>query len=343
MDRRVAVILGLAGVLCLSACGQGAVSLAEVAEVADKAGDPPLETPTELLDAALNCSEFTHPERQAVLLVHGTGTYGEEQYSWNYRPWLEARGFDVCTVTYPDRGFGDQQMAAEYVVHAVRSVYRQTGRKLDMIGHSQGGSMPRWAIKWWPGIRSMLDDFVMHAAVNHGTYLGAGAGTTPLPMPAAFFQFSPDSNFVRALNAGDETPGQIDYTSIYTLYDELVQPQQPESTSALDHGQDNPKVSNILLQDLCPGYPAEHVSIGLTDALTAELTLDALVHPGPADARRVMESSSCFALSMLEPGTAVPGLFSAGGGFFASVPPQFHSSYAEPPLKPYAQGEAGGR
>ncbi len=313
----------------------------------DIAAEPRLETEPALLDAALECTPFEHPDKPPVLLVHGTVTHGQEQYNWTYKPLLIERGFDVCTVTYPDRGFGDQQIAAEYVVHALRRIRSESGRKVAMIGHSQGASMPRWAIKWWPSARDAVEDFVLLAGPNHGTTVAAtdnpltGSGGAVLGLPAAFYQFAPESQFVAAVNAGDETPGDIDYTNIYTLFDELVQPAQPVPTAALDYGQDNPKVTNLLLQDLCPLLVVDHLTIGLTDRATFELAIDAITHPGPADVERAGGAALCNALPLV-PGVVLPPTFLLE--LLALLPveietglPELHLVSEEPPLKPYAQ------
>ncbi len=313
----------------------------------DIAAEPRLETEPALLDAALECTPFEHPDKPPVLLVHGTVTHGQEQYNWTYKPLLIERGFDVCTVTYPDRGFGDQQIAAEYVVHALRRIRNESGRKVAMIGHSQGASMPRWAIKWWPSARDAVEDFVLLAGPNHGTTVAAtdnpltGSGGAVLGLPAAFYQFAPESQFVAAVNAGDETPGDIDYTNIYTLFDELVQPAQPVPTAALDYGQDNPKVTNLLLQDLCPLLVVDHLTIGLTDRATFELAIDAITHPGPADVERAGGAALCNALPLV-PGVVLPPTFLLE--LLALLPveietglPELHLVSEEPPLKPYAQ------
>ncbi len=313
----------------------------------DIAAEPRLETEPALLDAALECTPFEHPDKPPVLLVHGTVTHGQEQYNWTYKPLLIERGFDVCTVTYPDRGFGDQQIAAEYVVHALRRIRSESGRKVAMIGHSQGASMPRWAIKWWPSARDAVEDFVLLAGPKHGTTVAAtdnpltGSGGAVLGLPAAFYQFAPESQFVAAVNAGDETPGDIDYTNIYTLFDELVQPAQPVPTAALDYGQDNPKVTNLLLQDLCPLLVVDHLTIGLTDRATFELAIDAITHPGPADVERAGGAALCNALPLV-PGVVLPPTFLLE--LLALLPveietglPELHLVSEEPPLKPYAQ------
>ena len=251
--------------------------------------DPPLDVPAAQLAASLDCpATFHHPEHEPVLLVHGTFTKGEEQFSWNYDLLLAQRGFDSCVVTYPDRGLGDMQVSAEYVVNAIHTIYARTGRKVGMVGHSQGGLMPRWAIKWWPSVQSELADFVMLASPNHGVAYAPSAHQSPYPLPAVFFQFDPNSHFIAALNAGDETPGNVDYSSIYsTLHDEAVQPDGPVPTAGLDWGHAGPHVKNLAPQEVCPGRLVDHLTIGTTDRLTQELVIDAITHDGPVNPARV--------------------------------------------------------
>ena len=131
--------------------------------------DPPFSVDAATLDQSLDCPSFTHPEHEPVLLVHGTGTRGHEQFDWNWLQVLPGMGFDVCVVTYPDRGLGDQQVSAEYVAHAVTTMHAATGRQVDLMGHSQGASMPRWAVRFWPSVRAAIDDYVGIAGPYHGT------------------------------------------------------------------------------------------------------------------------------------------------------------------------------
>lgn len=307
--------------------------------------EPKFETDQAMLDQGVNCLPFTHPDKPPVLLVHGTFTAGPEQYSWTYVPLLDARGYDVCTVTYPDRGLGDQQVSAEYVVNAIHQVYAASGRKIAMIGHSQGATMPRWALKYWPSTRDRVEDFVMEAGPNHGTTVSDPSGTgAGLPQePEAFWQFSPASAFITALNRGDETPGEISYTNLYTQFDELVEPSAPVPTAAMDLGLDNPKVTNLLLQDLCPGRFVDHITIGLSDRLAFELALDAIGNPGPANVERAGGAALCglapFVPDQVIASSAAQALVAQTLGEFASGSlPDLHLSAGEPPLKPYADG-----
>lgn len=317
--------------------------------------EPAFKNDVETLEAELRCTEFEHDDKPPILLVHGTFTAGWEQYEWSYIPVLQDLGYDVCTTTYPDRGLGDQQNSAEYVVHALRRMYEMTGRKVAMIGHSQGVTVPRWAIKWWPSARDVVDDFVMIAGPNHGTVIAdplsivnnllggvLPVGTDNVPLPEAFHQFSPDSDYTRVSNLDDETPGDIDYTTLYTLFDELVQPVAPIPTAAVDFGQDNPKVSNILIQDVCPGYITEHALIGIADGLAFKLALDAINHPGPADVARAGGADLCNLPLLPQVSLSLPGLISGGAGLPAleienGAPSALYLSMGEPPLRDFAQ------
>ena len=333
--------------LTMLVAGCGGAGMAEDALIdpglKSMAGDPPLETPGDVLASSLRCTPFTHPDKPPVLLVHGTFTTGFEQYDLTYIPLLTARGYDVCTITYPDRGLGDMQISAEYVVYALRRMHADSGRKVAMIGHSQGAAMPRWALKWWPSARAAVSDFVLQAGPNHGTSVLPVLPLVPAltGLPEIVFQFATNSQFTAAVNRGDETPGDIDYTSIYTLFDELVQPVIPVPTAALDWQLGNPKVSNILLQDVCPGRLVDHVTIGLTDRLTFDLTLDAIANPGPANIARAGGAALCGLAAIVPDQIVAPPALAAVVGILpqevGNGAPNLHLVMQEPPLKPYAR------
>lgn len=306
-----------------------------------QASDPPFSVDEQALDESLDCPEFAHPDREPVLLVHGTGTHGHEQFDWNWLAVLPGMGFDVCVVTYPDRGLGDQQVSAEYVAHAVMTMAERSGRQVDLMGHSQGASMPRWAVKFWPSVRDAIDDYVGIAGPYHGTSIvGPGAGGTDggsRLQPAALYQFPADSNFTTILNEGDETPGEIDWTNLATAFDELV---QPTDTAFLDRGQDNPRVTNVLLQDLCPARVVDHLSIGTTDRLAFDLAVDAFTHDGPADPARLGLGPECSIADQIvedpQQVTSIADLLLLG---LERGLPDLHLTDREPPTRDYARAD----
>ena len=164
----------------------------------------------------------TARRHEPVLLVHGTIATAAENWGWNYQRVLPTKGYDTCVVQMPNRSLDDIQASSEYVVNAIRRVNEWSGRSVDVIGHSQGGLQPRWAIKYWPDVRQRVDDLVMLGAPNHGTYVANVLGLAGCT--GACLQMKAGSQFLNTLNATDETPGSVSYTSIYTATDELVQP-----------------------------------------------------------------------------------------------------------------------
>jgi hypothetical protein len=64
-----------------------------------------------------------------VLLVDGTGSNPEHNFSWNWEPALTNLDHPWCAVALPDNGMDDVQVAAEYVVHAIRKMYAEAGRR----------------------------------------------------------------------------------------------------------------------------------------------------------------------------------------------------------------------
>lgn len=297
----------------------------------DRAASPVAADPAWTVDPAVVAAESVDcvtygdapADADAVVLVHGTSTQGHEQYAWNYEVRLAEERLPHCVVTYPERGFGDMQVSAEYVAVAVQEAARiSPSGKVDLVGHSQGATMPRWTVKYWPSVQALVDDFVLHAGPNHGTWAGDGAvgpslAGTPLALlgarPPVFWQFRTDSAFNRYLNHGDETPGEIDYTSVYAHTDELVQPSGLNGPATAALAVDRPdKVVNVNVQDVCPGRLVDHLSLGTTDRFVMELTISALRTPGPGDLG-ALDMALCSLPDQYVTPATVSALFGAGG------------------------------
>ncbi len=259
-----------------------------------------------------------------VLLIHGTGSTSFENWASTYVPALTAAGFTVFTLDLPGKAYVDIQQSSEYVVYAIRRLSQLTGQ-LDIIAHSQGGLEPRWAFKWWPDTRDIVDDLITLGTPHHGTLI-VDAYCAPGCKPA-HWQMQPASRFLAALNAGLETYDTVDFTSLYSFNDELVQPQLPESTSALAGA------SNIAIQDLCPGRPVDHVGL-MRDGAVWALALDALMHDGPADAARLSPLNCAI---MFIPGIGPAESLQANYYFFTSGNSDVPDTQEEPELQPYVR------
>lgn len=302
------------------------------------AGGPPLAASATTLRAALTCpDDLRTAKRPPLLLIHGTALDTESNFSWNWIPALEADGRPYCTLDLVDFGLGDIQDSAERVVFAIREMARLSGRQVQIVGYSQGGLVPRWALKYWPDTRALVDDLVTLSGSHHGTVVA-----TPIcvaPCAPSIWQQDANSNLLAALNAnGVETFLEVDYTSIYTRTDEVVFPNLfPDSaSSALRNGGDN--VVNIPVQSICPAQPAEHLLIGTSNPLAWRLALDALDHPGPADPARI-EDSVCAEIFMPGVNPATFALDFAGvGQTIAESLLLGQKTDAEPPLRCYVTG-----
>lgn len=275
----------IAGVVATVAVALSVPSAASAAFAPPDTPGPPLSVPRDKLAAALECPRHLgSADRAPVLLVPGTTLNPQVEYSWNWEPALRQLGRPFCTVTLPNDAMSDIQVAGEYVVFAIRRMHARSGRRVDIIGHSQGGMVPRWALRFWPRTRTMVDDMVGMSPSNHGTVDAVPAcvaGCAP-----AFWQQRTGANFLRALNSYRETFRGISYTSVYTRADEVVVPNVGPAASSSLHGGGG-RIANVAIQDVCPADTSEHLAIGTYDNVAYALAIDALTHRGPADPARL--------------------------------------------------------
>ena len=215
-----------------------------------------------------------------VVLVHGT--WMDRSISWNViGPALAQQGYCVYSLDYGRRGTQPIADSAKELATFVDSVLAKTGAgRVSIIGHSQGGMMPRQYIKFDGGL-SKVDDLIGIAPSNHGTDSTFGNYSAQYGDSPAAADQEAGSSFLRNLNAGDETPqgsgAQISYTVLETSHDEIVTPY----TSAFLSGSAG-EVTNVLLQDKCPGDTFEHVAL-TDDPVVLQWVENALASPGPAD------------------------------------------------------------
>lgn len=256
------------------------------ARVASAAPGPALSVSESDLAAALSCPRsLAGATRAPVLLVPGTALEPRANFDWNYEPALDAAGIPWCALTVPRYGTGDIQDSAEYVVGALRRMHADSARRVSIVGYSQGGMVGRWALKWWPDTRAIVEDVVGLSPTNHGTLTGrAICVATCSP---AFWQQIHRSRFFAALNDGAETFAGIDYTVAYTRYDEIVTPNIDARTASSPLRTGDGRVSNIQVQDICQLDVADHLAMGSYDPVAWAVALDALDHDGPADAGRI--------------------------------------------------------
>ena len=244
-----------------------------------------------------------HP--RPVVLAHGT--FGNMTDSWQA---LSARlanaGYCVFALDYGGPadgqlfGTGDIRDSAAQLRGFVDRVLASTGAdKVDIVGHSQGGMMPRWYIEFLGGDRT-VHTLVGLSPSNHGTtfhglaslaayFPGGAGGVFGTGCVACTQQFLP-STFIDTLNEGGDTVPGVSYTVIATRYDEVVTPYQSQFLTG-------PGVTNILLQDGCALDLTDHLGI-VYDPIALDHVMNALdpAHAVPARCTAVL------------PGVGGPGL-----------------------------------
>jgi pimeloyl-ACP methyl ester carboxylesterase len=292
---------------------------------------PALTPKSEDLAKALVCSgSLQGATRDPVLLLAGTTVTSEQNFSWNYEPALAAEHTPFCALDQPaplDQNMGDIQLRGEYVVHAVREMARRSGRRVAVFGHSQGGMVTRWALRFWPDTRALVSDLVGAAPSNHGTVVAVGDCLQACP-PSNWQQRS-DARFIEALNSGQETFPGIDYTAIRTNFDEVVVPTTGTALAG------PARVTNVAVQDICPADSSDHLNVGTADAVTWALFKDAIDHDGPADPARI-DGSVCTHPFM--PGVNPATYLTDAGLAYTALAVQlatYPTVEAEPPLACY--------
>ncbi len=276
--RVAALIAALLGVLTPVAQAQSFA--------ATDAPGPAIRVSQSDLDRAVSCtSGVEDAQRTPVLLVHGTGATADDNWRWTYVPALSQQGVPWCLVDLPDRGTSDIQRSGELLVGVIRDLHRRAGRRISILGHSQGAIVPRWALRFWPDTRGMVDDLVSLAGTHHGTRVFTDQCATN-PCPVATLQQRHVAGFIRALNSRAETFAGISYTNVFTRTDEIATPNADETgVSSLRGGEG--RVTNVAIQSVCPLAVSEHLLVGFTDPTAHALVVDALAHDGPADPGRV--------------------------------------------------------
>jgi hypothetical protein len=238
--------------------------------------------PESVVGANNNCKPSSaHP--YPVVLVHAT--LADEGSNWvTLAPLLANEGYCVYAFNYgatlaslevwPFIGpridaLGHIEKSAEELSSFVSKVLSKTkASKVDLVGHSQGGMMPNYYLKFLGGA-SKVNELIGLAPSNHGTTL---SGLTKLLEVFPFaseivgglleFLGAPSlpeqetsSAFVKKLfGSGEPVVAGVRYVVIETEHDEVVTPY----TNAFLHGSN---VLDITIQSQCPKDPVAHIGM----------------------------------------------------------------------------------
>lgn len=236
--------------------------------------------------AGASPSPATEATKDPVIIVAGT-LAGQTLASVYYAPLaarLRAEGYNVSIFGLPGSGLGDIATISQNLNNKVDQVRAQTGAaRVDLIGHSQGGLVIRHYLKFRGGA-SEVDAAISLGAPHYGAAVAnllelLGLGTCAGVV--ACRQMTIGSPFLAALNAGDDTIGNVRYTNIASVNDGIV---QPFTTSFLNDDGNN---ANVKVQKQCPFRVVGHVG----------LPFDGTVYSGIQDALANRSITlNCFAL-----------------------------------------------
>ena len=198
-----------------------------------------------------------------VILV--PGTFESMAKNWStLSPYLQSKGYCVFALNYGETNgvYATAPVAesAKELAPFVDAVRAATGaKKVDLVGHSQGGMMPRYYMGFLGGAKNVRH-LVGIAPSNHGTegVIVPPPGFVPPPDYtglgcAACADQQAGSAFMQQLNSIGDTVAGPSYTVLSTVYDEVVIPYNSQFLNGPAR-----QVTNITIQDKCPADVFEH-------------------------------------------------------------------------------------
>jgi triacylglycerol esterase/lipase EstA (alpha/beta hydrolase family) len=180
---------------------------------------------------------------------------------------LEENGREAEVVPLAGDGTGDLREQAQVLGAAVDEVRERTGSaSVDIVGYSAGGVVARlWVAELGGG--DVARRVLTLGSPHHGTDVaGLAADVAPDACPTACRQLASDSDLLRRLNAGDETPDGPLWVSVWTRDDVIVvPPETAELEGAL----------NFSVQSVCGDVRVEHGDLP-RDPMVVALAIDQL-------------------------------------------------------------------
>ncbi|MCB1689937.1 MAG: hypothetical protein KDI33_15680 [Halioglobus sp.] len=209
---------------------------------------------------------------------------------------IQAKGYTHCVLELKGaEELGDLPGTMNVLVSAgalklfVDDVLEWSGAsQVDLVGHSQGVLAARSYIKTFGGepyVRKLVSLSGPNSGVDSiplldffiGPVLGAFGVTCDEVAPCVQMQIG--SDFLTDLNAGDMTPGNVEYYAFYTNNDELVWywDEGPFGIPVVkyDNAKLGPGATNIELGQMCPFRVVGHLGM-IADPVPIHMTLDAL-------------------------------------------------------------------
>ncbi|MEW2432427.1 alpha/beta fold hydrolase [Micromonospora sp. NPDC047644] len=216
----------------------------------------PASTTTPSASQAASATPFAAAAANPVIVVGGLSGVAVAYEPIAAR--LRADGYRTFIYQLPGLGLGDIPTSARALAGYVEQVRATTGAaSVDVVAHSEGGLVSRYYLKRLGGTAT-VGRYVSLGTPQYGTYVAnivAFLGLGSCAGVVACQQMTIGSAFLADLNAGDDTPGAVRYTTVRTLQDELV---RPTGNAAVNDG-----ATNVLIQSYCPLRVVGHLGLVL--------------------------------------------------------------------------------
>ncbi|HEX5762405.1 MAG TPA: alpha/beta fold hydrolase [Solirubrobacterales bacterium] len=163
--------------------------------------------------------------KDPILFVHG---WSSSASTWNTMvSRFEKDGWAASELrAYSYNTSQSNKTTAETIVSTeVDDLLEDTSaEKVDIVAHSMGSLNTRWYLKFVEGAQANVDEWVSLGGPNHGT------DTANFCFSTACTEMRVGSKFLGELNAGDETPGAVNYRTWWSPCDSII---NPDSSVAL--------------------------------------------------------------------------------------------------------------
>jgi triacylglycerol lipase len=209
------------------------------------------------------------PGADPVIIAGGTGAPAAFYEPLASR--LRAGGYRVFIYTIPAPLNPFEESAPSFETF-LQNVLDTTGSaKADVIGHSQGVILVRYAAKFL-GAGSRIDTLVSLSGGIYGSTLATSLNTSAGCLGLVLCQeAATGSDFLKRLNEPNDAIAGVHHVNITTTHDEIATPY----TNNFMYGTGD--ITNVLVQDDCPADPVEHLFLPLDGAVASGID-DALAH-----------------------------------------------------------------
>lgn len=307
--------------------------------------DAPYSLSEDTLRSAIHIPEsfsYGRNGKTPVILVPGTAVPAGSTFHFSFSKLGDSAPVEVAWVNIPRASLSNAQVNAEYVAYAINYISALcAGKNVAVITWSQGSLDTQWTLKYWPSTRRAVDDFVAISPDYHGTIEQFFCPELDyVACTPSIWQQSWEANFIQTLRADDGDSAYVPTTTVYSSFDEIVEPQSGANASGILFDARGVGVTNAHIQTVCAGGPAAgfytHEGV-LYNPLAWALAIDAITHPGPANLSRVDLAKVCQRI--LPPALGLNDLFGTEGLLLIAVAEilSYHPRTThEPPIKGYA-------